>query len=337
MKRLMRKLITTFCLALPVSVFVYAQDPMIVPPAYEPKPFTVAEGKQITFSCGNLQYTQSTSTWAFATRQTDYIGEANITINTDGNKVLADKIDLFGWGMGNNPTNLSANADDYQTFTDWGANTIGTDAPNTWRTLTADEWFYIFFHRTNAEKLFSLATVNDIAGLIILPDDWTTPDGVAFTPSTEKGLQKNETNYCNPGDETEQHFTDNIYTASDWQKLEAAGAVFLSAAGARAKDTTISWQSAGLYWSATPKTTGKKAGSKAKVCYLSRHGVSPIAEQYRYLGCSVRLVKDYSNTGTDVADPSAAGTDEVRKVFCNGQVFIIRNGKTYTPTGVEIR
>jgi len=51
----MKKLIITFCLALPLSVFLYAQAPVIVPSAYEPKPFTVAEGKQVTFSCGNLQ------------------------------------------------------------------------------------------------------------------------------------------------------------------------------------------------------------------------------------------------------------------------------------------
>ena len=305
--------------------------------AYIPKPFTVAEGKQITFPGGNLQYTQSTDTWAFATQQTDYIGDANITTGTDGNKVLADKTDLFGWGTGNNPANLSANADDYQTFTDWGTNTIGTDAPDTWRTLTADEWFYIFFHRTNAEKLFSLATVNNVVGLVILPDDWTTPDGVAFTPSTDKGLPKGNTNYSGV-DETDYRFTDNVYTAADWQKLEAAGAVFLSAAGERRKDTTVYVQEQkGYYWSATPETEGKWADSMAKIFYFSPRAVTPATVQNRYNGCPVRLVKNYSNVSTDITNPSATNTDEVRKVFRNGQVLILRNGKTYTLTGVEMK
>lgn len=47
-------------------------------PAYQPKPFTVAEGKQVTFSGGNLQYTQSTQTWAFAEHQYDMLGTDNV-------------------------------------------------------------------------------------------------------------------------------------------------------------------------------------------------------------------------------------------------------------------
>ena len=73
------------------------QEEEVVEPAYVAKPFTVAEGKQVTFSGGNLQYTRSTQTWAFAEHQYDTIGNANITTGAEGNKVLADKIDLFGW------------------------------------------------------------------------------------------------------------------------------------------------------------------------------------------------------------------------------------------------
>ena len=73
------------------------QEEEVVESAYVAKPFTVAEGKQVTFSGGNLQYTQSTQTWVFAEHQYDTIGNANITTGAEGNKVLADKIDLFGW------------------------------------------------------------------------------------------------------------------------------------------------------------------------------------------------------------------------------------------------
>ena len=40
--------------------------------------FSVAADKQVTFSPGNLQYTQSTNTWSFAENQYDYIGTDNV-------------------------------------------------------------------------------------------------------------------------------------------------------------------------------------------------------------------------------------------------------------------
>ena len=54
-------------------------------------------------------------------------------------------------------------------------------------------------------------------------------------------------------------------------------------------------------------------------------------------GYSVRLVKDYSNVSTDISHPSAAETaTPARKVLRNGQIFIEKGGKTYTPTGMEV-
>ena len=50
--------------------------------------FSVSADKQVTFSKGNLQYTQSTNTWSFAENQYDYLGQANIAIDAD---ILADK------------------------------------------------------------------------------------------------------------------------------------------------------------------------------------------------------------------------------------------------------
>ena len=61
--------------------------------------FTVADGKQVRFAPGNLQYQASTGTWRFAKHQYDAIG------NAAGNNVFDDTrssqsawIDLFGWG-----------------------------------------------------------------------------------------------------------------------------------------------------------------------------------------------------------------------------------------------
>ena len=53
--------------------------------------FSVSATKQVQFSCGNLQYTQSARIWSFAAQQYEMLGAANVA---DG--ALADKIDLFG-------------------------------------------------------------------------------------------------------------------------------------------------------------------------------------------------------------------------------------------------
>ncbi len=224
----------------------------VVEPAYTPKPFTVAEGKQITFSGGNLQYTQSTQTWAFAEHQYDMLGEANITTGADGNKVLADKIDLFGWSgsTGSAKWGISTSTDnnDYSgDFVDWGTNTIGTDAPDTWRTLTSDEWTFLLSTRTNADNLVGVARINlnadgtkYVNGFILLPDSWTCPAGVTF----KSGFA---------GEWNVQAYADyQTFTLSDWQQLESAGAVFLPALGYRHGSNVYYVQYGGYYWSATP-------------------------------------------------------------------------------------
>jgi hypothetical protein len=97
--------------------------------------FSVGEGKQVTFSKGNLQYHPANNEWRFAPSQLDYIGEANSNCSATYNGWL----DLFGWGTGDNPTNSSTDNNDYQIFVDWGKNQIGNEIPNTWRTMTSDE------------------------------------------------------------------------------------------------------------------------------------------------------------------------------------------------------
>ena len=136
------------------------------------KPFSVSAIKTVTFSSGNLQYHAANNEWRFAPNQTDHIGEENSNISPTYN----GWIDLFGWGTGNNPTNISSEGE--TNFVDWGVNKIGNFAPNTWRTLTSDEWEYIIKGRPNAEQLIGIAQVNGVNGLILLPDNWTCPSVV---------------------------------------------------------------------------------------------------------------------------------------------------------------
>lgn len=246
-----------------------------------PGKFSVSASKQVQFSQGNLQYKACTRTWRFAYQQFAIIGNDNANIDTsyDG------WIDLFGWGTGNNPTNLSKDDNDYSTYIDWGEHAIsnGGNGTNLWRTLTKEELYYLFYTRTNAANLFGLGSVNDINGIIILPDNWVTPQGASFTPSTTVGLADQGSYYK---DNNRVHYSDNTYTVEQWSVMEQSGAVFLPAAGDRQGRVVYSVSSFGGYWSATPC-----GGLYAY--YLQFHG----NELYlrvsfdRYVGLSVRLVR----------------------------------------------
>ena len=225
--------------------------------------FSVSATKQVRFSRGNLQYTQSTQTWSFAEHQYDMIGTANnvkggsdsydaIDGYSRDSSGMADKIDLFGWsgstatakwGIGTSESDSDYSGD----FMDWGTNTIGTDAPNTWRTLTSDEWNYLRYYRTDANNLVGVARINlntdgtEYAnGLILLPDTWTCPTGVTF----KSGFASE----CSV-----QAYADyQTFTLTDWQKLEGAGAIFLPASGNRTGSRVWHVQKQGTYWSSTP-------------------------------------------------------------------------------------
>ena len=229
--------------------------------------FSVAENKTVTFSPGNLQYHPANDEWRFAPSQLDYIGDDNISETYNG------WIDFFGWGTGNNPTNTSKDNDDYQTFVDWGVNKIGSDAPNTWRTLTYDEWYYLRNERPNYEKLIGVAQVNGVNGLILLPDVWACPSGLTF----KSGFHDNYG--------TEYYAAYQTFSASDWTKLEASGAVFFPAAGYRYDSGISKMQYGGGYWSATEFLGG--------AWYLGvRSDGSGMHSTGRGYGFSVRLVKD---------------------------------------------
>ncbi len=234
------------------------------------KPFSVSATKTVTFSPGNLQYHPANDEWRFAPNQTDYIGDANANISSTYN----GWIDLFGWGTGNNPTNASTDYNDYQTFVDWGVNQIGSYAPNTWRTLTYEEWEYIINERSNASNLIGVAQVNGVNGLILLPDGWTCPSGVTF----KYGFHNN--------DGTEYYAEYQTFSSSEWTKLEASGAVFLPAAGYRSGSNVGGVRFYGSYWSATEDYSYIADG-----LYFGS-GDAYMNYGYRYYGHSVRLVQD---------------------------------------------
>lgn len=217
--------------------------------------FSVSETQQVMFSQGNLQYMASTDTWRFAENQWDKLGGFNSNISPSFNYW----IDLFGWGTSGynhgavcyQPWSTSTDNSQYDAYgqsdcnlfdqtgkADWGYNAIsnGGNATNLWRTLTYQEWNYVFYNRyTTSGILWTRATVCDTKGIILLPDDWSSSIYVL--------------NGANGGE-----FEYNVITADDWVNvLEAHGAVFLPAAGYRSGTTPFNVGYWGTYWSSTHK------------------------------------------------------------------------------------
>ena len=232
---------------------------------YVAKAFSVSETKQVYFSGGNLQYHCKNKEWRFAPLQYDRIGNDNAKINDTYNGY----IDLFGWGTGSNPTLISENENDYVYFTDWGKN---IDDGNTWRTLSVDEWSYIINKRDNSSDKQGVAEVAGVNGLVLLPDEWILPDGVSFKVGF--GIEfRNK----------------NVYSYEDWQKMEKAGAVFLPAADNRVSRTVEAINIKGYYWSCTAHLIDN---ALAWSLFFRPYDANPYYDFYRYMGQSVRLVRD---------------------------------------------
>lgn len=220
--------------------------------------FTVnANGRQVFFADGNLQ--NINGGWQFAEHQYDYLGTYSTTA-----------WDLFGWSTAATNFGMStstSNSDYSGSFVDWGTQ-IGYG--DTWRTLSHAEWDYVLKTRTGAASKQGVATVNNVQGLILLPDTWTLPAGLTFTSGV--GLS----------------WTSNQYTAAEWEQMEAAGAVFLPAAGIR-YGTGLG--GVGAYWSSTPNNANNAYLMYFNANYDYVRDYDHVSDRCR--GFSVRLVQDF--------------------------------------------
>ena len=251
-------------------------------PKLNKKAFSVSSTTQVVFSRGNLQHHPKNNEWRFAESQWNIIGSANKNISTtyDG------WIDLFGWSTDEHEAtkwgvSTSSDWNDYTgNFVDWGINTIGNDAPNTWRTMSINEWYYLIEQRPHHSELMGIAQVNGVNGTILLPDGWECPDGIDFKP----GLYEEHYNYPD-----EKYFAmHQTFTLEQWLKMENAGAIFLPNAGIRVGKNVYDPHGAGCYWSST-------RGSNLTACSYEFGGISVatgIINEMHKDARSVRLVKN---------------------------------------------
>ena len=187
-------------------------EPETPRPRALPSAFSVSETEKVQFSAGNLQYHTSDEVWRFAPEQYDVLGEQNIEL---GNPNFKDWVDMFGWSSdGKYGVNASYADADYNTeaFVDWGT-LFGDEG---WYTMSTTEWNYLLYSRPNASQLKQVAKVGETFGILLFPDDWVKPAGI---------VEEKITTIYN-----EQYYA---YPLEDWKQLEAAGAVFMPAAGRR--------------------------------------------------------------------------------------------------------
>lgn len=237
--------------------------------------FSVSASQKVYFSQGNLQYRASSpGTWRFAENQYTTIGPNNSNIAPH----YGSWIDLFGWGTGDNPTNSSTQSSDYPAFNDWGNNSIynGGQTAGLWRTLTKQEWTYVFNTRQastingTADARYAKATVNSVKGVILFPDTFVKPSGVTILTSSIN----------NPS----ASFDNNTYSVNQWSTLEAKGCVFLPVTGWRQGTNVHDTNTNGYYWSSSQNSSDSAFGLRFYDSNLSFIGGS------KSVGQSVRLV-----------------------------------------------
>lgn len=260
----------------------------------------------VYFSQGNLRaewnWDSSISNYSwdhfnFATNQYDFIGATPGNTRLD-NPIIPDKVDLFGWSTHNGENYFgikSSKAKEYYDadFYDWGkANIQNGGGRDKWRTPGYGELNYLISTRS-ASSVKGASNARFVKvwitggagyyGFVLFPDNYIHPSLLSdlFT--------KEDINNC--------HNPAVSLHVSDWNKMEAAGAVFLPAGGYR-DGTTVTLElydtEYGDYWTSTETTNqGSFNDTYAIMLNFGRDSGSDFFDFYnfpRYNGCSVRLI-----------------------------------------------
>ena len=248
--------------------------------------FSVSATKKVVFSKGNLRCMKSGESWAWSTfsNQYDYYNAYNEN-NWDKFCWVGASGDLNSepdkWGISTSIANsdFGTNGDD-KLKSDWGYR-IGTG----WRTPTNDEWTYLLKTRDGATSKYGFATVNDVYGIIILPDVFVDP---------RKNMNDDTDDFVGKATSNEGYnygYDRNVYNSNGWADMEKNGAVFLPAAGDRLGVDFYGAGDYGYYWSSTAAPTSDFSNA-----YLMSFGSNSLRiddnKFSRYYGQSVRLVRD---------------------------------------------
>ena len=224
--------------------------------------FSVSATQKVLFAPGNLQATTTNSwsswTWSFMDHQYSIVEEDFESIGKNYSK--ANTASSFKWGATGTsiggyfnpnitvmtPKQLpEAQRHDlrFAYGEEWGkcANDAnsgnGLDGYKNWRTPSMAEWTYVASTRTvttTNKNPYGYAIVEGVKGIVLLPDNWNG----AIDPSFVYGSVEGQTNRYSSS------------TTPSWAAMEAAGVVFLPAAGWRSQPYYVEDVGCyGTYWS----------------------------------------------------------------------------------------
>ena len=250
-----------------------------------PGVFSVSPTQKVNFSIGNVQYNDYPRYAQFAEHPWDFVGDATQGtvyyngVKSDNNKcdrLYKGWIDLFEWGGDMTQNSARYVYDTFWGYKEWGQWSYqngGYPKGGLWRTLTGDEWIYLFDKRPNAARLRGQATVNNMHGYVLLPDNWQQPQGVSFRPQPN-------------------NWSTNTYTSAQWEQMAKAGAAFLPAAGVRNGKEIQGIGVVGAYWSSTLYNKKGEGDVDAKMVYFTADKANANMYDTWKRGMSVRLVHD---------------------------------------------
>ncbi len=214
-----------------------------------------------------------TGAWAESTSD---VLSGVFTVSNSGKRVQFSKGNLQyvndTYQFAEHQYDYSGNYQDWFAFNSYSAPSDGIS----WYVLSRDEWEYLFVSRSVTNTLsedmrYSKATIDGTyKGVIVFPDNYTHPNGTDFVGNSNNATEA---------------YTSTV-SLEGWALMEAAGCVFLPAAGYSTKPDQIN--KAAVYQSTTPESSNN--------CYTPGFYNDKIAMEdvsRRTTGVPVRYVKQY--------------------------------------------
>ena len=214
-----------------------------------------------------------TGAWAESTSD---VLNGVFTVSNSGKRVQFSKGNLQyvndTYQFAEHQYDYSGNYQDWFAFNSYSAPSDGIS----WYVMSQAEWKYLFVTRTVTNTLspgarYSKATIGGTyRGVIVFPDNYTHPDGTGFTGNCENATEAYSSTVSLEG----------------WALMEAAGCVFLPAAGYSTESSQIN--QAAVYQSTTSEGNNNCYTPGFYVNYIAMEDVSR-----RSTGVPVRYVKQY--------------------------------------------
>ncbi len=250
------------------------------------KGFSVSDEKVVQFAKGNLYYNSAQDSYSFENNQYDFRTRAGFNACINGaysvDSTPEDNVGLFFWSSKKETAVAGEYYDPEASNED---SFFIKDLPldgEVWNVLSYNEWKYLLEERTDASEKNGIATIvlsdeTTVTGIVFLPDSFTLPNECEFISGT-----------------TDKGYEANTYNLEEWDKMEAAGAVFLPASGWLLSGRVNFVFGMALYWASSPSLSGNTNSATLLYTTVEFGSVSLQVSRGgdRSAGRSIRLVRE---------------------------------------------